>query len=106
MIVAVALLRASASVAADPPPQQSPILGHRASSQTVCRLRPRRSFLILAYEPPAGMEVLRNEGSRGLMDFYMVRRHYLKFEKQTLLYSPGQLGQNCQVRHQLRSRLK
>lgn len=35
IIVAVAPLRPSASVAPSFPPQQSPILGHRASSQTV-----------------------------------------------------------------------
>src|SRR6266480_7115021 len=28
------------------PPQQSEIFGHRASSQTVCKFNPRRSFLI------------------------------------------------------------
>ena len=68
MIVAVAALRPSASVVPSFPPQQSPILGHRASSHTVLRLRPRKSFLILLNEAPEGMLVLRKEGSRGLKD--------------------------------------
>jgi hypothetical protein len=62
MIVAVA--------AFFPPPQQSPILGQRASSQTVCRPRPRRSFLILVYDGPVGILVLRWEGRRGLGSRY------------------------------------
>ena len=66
MMVAVAALRPSASVAPSFPPQQSPIFGHRASSQTVCRFKPRRSFLILAKEAPLGMLVLRYDGSVGL----------------------------------------
>lgn len=66
MMVAVAALRPSASVAPSFPPQQSPIFGHRASSQTVCRFSPRRSFLILEKEAPVGILVLRNVGRRGL----------------------------------------
>ena len=68
MIVAVAALRPSASVVPSFPPQRSPILGHRASSHTVFKLRPRKSFLILLNEAPEGMLVLRKEGSRGLND--------------------------------------
>jgi len=63
MMVAVAVLRPSAVVF---PPQQSPMFGQRASSQTVCKFRPRRSFLILLNEAPDGIEVFRKEGSRGL----------------------------------------
>jgi hypothetical protein len=59
IIVAVAALRPSASVAPGFPPQQSPMFGHLASSQTVCSPKPRRSFLILEKEAPVGMEVLR-----------------------------------------------
>ena len=62
----VAALRPSASDTPSFPPQQSPMFGHRASSQTVWRPRPRRSFLIFAKEEPLGMLVFRNDGSRGL----------------------------------------
>ena len=48
------------------PPQQSPILGHRASSHTVCKLSPRRSFFILLNDTPEGIDVLRYVGNRGL----------------------------------------
>lgn len=47
------------------PPQQSPMLGHLASSQTVCSLSPRRSSFILVNEAPVGIFVLRKEGRRG-----------------------------------------
>lgn len=67
MMVAVAALRPSASVAPSFPPQQSPIFGHRASSQTVCKFRPRRSFLIWEKEAPVGILVLRNDGRRDLV---------------------------------------
>lgn len=63
IMVAVAVFRPSARLS---PPQQSPILGHRASSHTVCKLSPRRSFLILLKEAPDGIEVLRYDGSLGL----------------------------------------
>jgi hypothetical protein len=63
IIVAVAVFRPSAVVF---PPQQSPMFGQRASSQTVCKFRPRRSFLILLKEAPDGIEVFRKEGNRGL----------------------------------------
>ena len=63
IMVAVAVFRPSAVVF---PPQQSPMFGQRASSQTVCKLRPRRSFLILLKEAPDGIEVFRKEGNRGL----------------------------------------
>lgn len=66
MIVAVAALRPSASLTPSFPPQQSPMFGHRASSHTVCRPRPRRSFLILEKEAPVGILVLRYDGSLGL----------------------------------------
>jgi len=66
MIVAVAALRPSASVAPGLPPQQSPMLGHRASSHTVCNFSPLRSFLMFVKEAPVGIEVLRYEGSLGL----------------------------------------
>jgi len=68
IIVAVAKRLDSASDVPSfaPPPQQSPMLGHRASSHTVCSPNPRRSFLILAKDSPLGIEVLRWDGSRGL----------------------------------------
>ena len=59
MIVAVAALRPSSSEAPSFPPQQSPILGHLASSQTVCNPRPRKSFFIFLKEFPVGIVVLR-----------------------------------------------
>ena len=62
-MVAVAVFRPSTVVF---PPQQSPMFGQRASSQTVCKFRPRRSFLILLKEAPDGIEVFRKEGNRGL----------------------------------------
>jgi hypothetical protein len=46
------------------PPQQSDMFGHRASSQTVWRFRPRRSFLIFLYDELLGMGVLSHDGSR------------------------------------------
>ena len=63
IMVAVAVFRPSAVVF---PPQQSPMFGQRASSQTVCKFRPRRSFLILLKEAPDGIEVFRKEGNRVL----------------------------------------
>ena len=63
MMVAVAVFRPSA---VDFPPQQSPMFGQRASSQTVCKFRPRRSFLILLKEAPDGIEVFKKAGNRGL----------------------------------------
>ena len=63
IIVAVAVFLPSA---VSPPPQQSPMFGHLASSQTVCRFKPRRSFLILLNEGPEGIEVLRYDGNLGL----------------------------------------
>ena len=67
MMVAVAALRPSASVAPSFPPQQSPIFGHRASSHTVWSFRPRKSFLILEKDAPLGMDVFKYCGRRGLM---------------------------------------
>ena len=67
MIVAVAARFPSSSVAPSFPPQQSPVFGQRASSHTVCRPSPRKSFLILAKEEPVGIVVLRKDGSRGLL---------------------------------------
>jgi hypothetical protein len=58
MIVAVA--------APFPPPQHSPMLGHLASSHTVCNPRPLKSFLIALYDAPVGIGCLRKEGKRGL----------------------------------------
>ena len=46
------------------PPQQSEMFGHRASSQTVCKLRPRRSFLIFLYDELSGIGVFNHEGKR------------------------------------------
>lgn len=46
------------------PPQQSEILGHRASSHTVCKFKPRRSFLIFLYDELSGMGVLSHSGRR------------------------------------------
>ena len=66
IIVAVAARRPSSSEAPSFPPQQSPIFGQRASSQTVCRFSPLRSFLILLYEAPVGIFVFRKPGRRGL----------------------------------------
>jgi hypothetical protein len=63
MMVAVAVFRPSDEVF---PPQQSPILGHRASSHTVCKFSPRKSFFILLKDSPEGTDVLRYVGSRGL----------------------------------------
>ena len=51
-----------------PPPQQSPIFGHLASSHTVCSPRPRRSFLIPLYDAPVAIGCFRNDGRRGLHD--------------------------------------
>lgn len=48
------------------PPQHCPMLGHRASSQTVWSLRPRRSDLILLKLAEVGISVLRYRGRRGL----------------------------------------
>ena len=48
------------------PPQHCPMFGQRASSQTVCRFRSRRSFLMALYEAEVGMEDLRYDGSRSL----------------------------------------
>jgi hypothetical protein len=58
MIVAVA--------APFPPPQHSPMLGHFASSHTVCSPKPLKSFLMALYDAPVGIGCLRNEGKRGL----------------------------------------
>lgn len=63
MMVAVAVFRPSDEVF---PPQQSPILGHRASSHTVCKFSPRKSFFILLKDSPEGIDVLRYVGNRGL----------------------------------------
>ena len=60
MMVAVA-------VDLEDPPQQSEMLGQRASSQTVCRFRPRRSRLIEAREEDlegSGAGVLSQGGRR------------------------------------------
>lgn len=46
------------------PPQQSEMFGHRASSQTVCRFRPLRSFLIFLYDELSGIGVFSHEGRR------------------------------------------
>ena len=48
------------------PPQHWPMFGHRASSQTVWSLRPRRSDLILLKLAEVGISVLRYRGRRGL----------------------------------------
>lgn len=58
MIVAVA--------APFPPPQHSPMLGHLASSHTVCKLSLRRSFLIPLYDAPVGIGCFKKAGRRGL----------------------------------------
>ena len=89
-MVAVAVFRPSAVVF---PPQQSPTFGQRASSQTVCKFRPRRSFLILLKEAPDGIEVFRKEGNRGLAmsseTFGCISLHV----KPTPLYYPGPRAQ-------------
>lgn len=56
IIVAVAVLRPST---VSLPPQQSPMLGQRASSHTVCSPSPLRSFLILLNVSPDGIEVFK-----------------------------------------------
>jgi len=66
MIVAVAL--------PFPPPQHSPMFGHLASSQTVCKPSPRRSFLMPLYDFPVGIGCFRNDGSRGLAGQLCIRR--------------------------------
>lgn len=66
MMVAVAALRPSSGVAPSFPPQQSPMFGQRASSHTVCRPRPRKSFLILENDAPFGIDVFKCDGRRGL----------------------------------------
>lgn len=63
IIVAVAFRFALSSDTSSPPPQQSPMLGHRASSHTVCNPSPLKSCFIFAKDEPEGIEVLRNEGS-------------------------------------------
>jgi hypothetical protein len=73
MIVAVAARFPSSGVAPSLPPQQSPIFGHRASSQTVCSPNPLKSFLILENEAPEGIEVLRKDGRRGLLIAQIIR---------------------------------
>ncbi len=59
MMVAVAPRLLSSGVAPSVPPQQSPIFGHRASSHTVCRPSPLRSFFILLNDAPVGMDVFK-----------------------------------------------
>ena len=46
------------------PPQHSPMFGHFASSQTVCRFKPRKSFLIFLKFSLEGIGVLSHDGSR------------------------------------------
>jgi hypothetical protein len=70
MMVAVAARLPSSGVAPSFPPQQSPILGHLASSHTVCSFSPLRSFLIWLKDPPDGIFVFRKDGSRGLKTRY------------------------------------
>lgn len=62
IIVAVA-------AALEPPPQHSEIFGHLASSQTVCRFNPRRSFLIFLYDDESGMDVFNHDGRRVISFF-------------------------------------
>jgi hypothetical protein len=59
------------AVAADfsDPPQQSEMLGHRASSHTVCRFNPRRSFLIRLKLSPTGTGVFSHSGRRVISFF-------------------------------------
>lgn len=45
------------------PPQHSPMFGHLASSHTVCRPNPRKSFLILLKFCDVGMFVLSQSGN-------------------------------------------
>ena len=52
------------ALALSDPPQQSPIFGHRALSQTVCKFNPRRSCLIFAKFPPAGIGRFNHSGRR------------------------------------------
>lgn len=91
MIVAVAVFLPSDVLL---PPQQSPILGHRASSHTVCKLSPRRSLLILLNDSPDGIEVLRYEGSRGLSIFLKNNN------KECITFSiPFRISKDYAVRH-------
>lgn len=48
------------------PPQHCPMFGHRASSHTVCKPSPLKSFLILLYDAEVGTAVFKYPGSRGL----------------------------------------
>lgn len=47
-----------------PPPQHSPIFGHRASSQTVCKFRSRSCSFIFEKFSPVGILVLSHGGKR------------------------------------------
>merc|ERR1719341_1917709 len=47
-----------------PPPQHSPMLGHRASSQTVLSFNPRRSSFSLLKLLPTGISRLSHGGKR------------------------------------------
>ena len=80
MIVAVAARLPSASVTPSFPPQQSPMFGQRASSHTVCKPSPRRSFLILEYEAPFGIVVFKYEGNRGLCEVCQANHIIHKWE--------------------------
>ena len=65
-LVQVSPMSMIVAVAADfeLPPQQSEIFGHLASSQTVWRFRPLKSFLIFLYDELSGIGVLSQEGRR------------------------------------------
>ena len=70
-LVQVSPISMIVAVAADfeLPPQQSEMLGHLASSHTVWRFSPRRSFLIFLYEELSGMGVLSHDGRRVISFF-------------------------------------
>ena len=74
IIVAVARLLSTLPVESILPPQQSPMFGHRASSQTVCSPNALKSFLILLYDAPEGIDVLRYAGSRGALELPSMTR--------------------------------
>lgn len=59
-----------------PPFQHSPIFGHLASSQTVCKLRLRNCSLILAKLCPVGMKVLSHGGNLKLSLSSLFRRNF------------------------------
>lgn len=59
-----------------PPPQHSPIFGHRASSQTVCKFKSRICSLIFEKFSPVGILVLSQGGKRNLSSSPLARNNF------------------------------